>query len=121
MTAPEKGPDNWMHFARNQALEIICGVMMLIGIIFSFFCCLLGSIGGALVGLSIGLFFSKILHDFVLQVRKGFATSGMFTMMMLLGTLLYFLIVATTFVIAVVVGIVIMTLINLKNNRDPEI
>lgn len=103
----EKNP----HASSNRILNILSGVLMLVGIILAFFYHL---IGGALVGLSVGIYFSKPLHNYVLYMRKEFAEEGIFKLLMLLGILLYLLLVATAFVIAVVVGIVIMTLVNIR-------
>lgn len=101
----------------GRILNILCGVLMLVGIILAFFYHL---IGGALVGLSVGIYFSKPLHNYVLYMRKEFAEEGIFKLLMLLGIVLYLLLVATAFVIAVVVGIVIMTLVHI-NRKDSDV
>src|SRR5262249_35199333 len=89
------------HFFRNRWVEIISGLLMLVGIILSFFYL---QLGGALVGLGFGVCFFEEIHTYLRQLRELYVEQGIFKSLMLVATILYFLISIPAFIIAVAIG-----------------
>lgn len=95
----------------RKSLEIVTGTLMILGIILSF---LYIQMGGFLVGLAFGLFFSEEIQNYFLKAPGYYSLAGLFKSLMILGVILYLLISAWAFLIATVLGFVIMTLLHLR-------
>jgi hypothetical protein len=93
--------DKGVNFFWKWRFEFLAGVLMILGIILSFFYL---HIGGALVGLATGIGFYDEIQSFLLQIKGFYSEHGVFKTLMCLGTILYFLISIPVFIIAVAVG-----------------
>lgn len=119
---PERrGPDpdkdlgkKYMSHLKRHGFGILAGVLMILGIILAFFYL---QIGGALVGLAVGISFYDELQKYFFHAREYATVEGLFKTLMLVGLLLYLLLAATAFVIAVVVAFVVMSIIHLFISR----
>lgn len=96
-----------MNWVKENWLESLCSVLMLLGIIIAFFTSLSG---GILVGLSIGLSFSEEMRLFFTKTQDFYKAQGLFNTLMLIGGALFLFISVPTFVIATVIGFAIMTI-----------
>lgn len=100
---PEKLPSD-MHpfnkFIWDYHMQILSGLLMLFGIVLSFFYV---HIGGAFVGLSIGIcFFAEIYNYF--SLLRDYVEKGVFKTLMLIALVVYFLISIPAFIVAFFVG-----------------
>jgi hypothetical protein len=96
------------NFFWNRRIELLTGMLMLVGIILSFFYI---HIGGLLVGLAVGICFFSEIRAFILISRDRYAEHGLFKVLMMIGTFIYFLIAIPTFIIFVAVGFAAVYLI----------
>lgn len=111
----EKGPEKFlkdMHpfnkFIWDYRLEILSGLLMLAGLIISFFYV---HTGGALVGLSVGICFFNEMYGYFSCLREFYLERGAFKTLMIIGIVVYFLISIPVFIVAVFVGFGIVFLI----------
>lgn len=116
---PEKGPEpeksrNLSYF-KIHGFNILSGLLMIVGLVFSFFYI---HVGGALVGLAVGISFYDELQRYFFHARDYATMEGLFKTLMLVGLLLYLLLAATAFVIAVVIGFVVMAVIHLIRFKE---
>jgi len=81
--------------------ELICGLLMLIGIITSFFH---RQVGGAFVGFSLGFGFYSKIKAFLMTILDYIAVEGLFPPLMLMGTALFLLITLPTFIVFLILG-----------------
>lgn len=95
----------------RRVFEVIAATLMILGIILAFFYI---QMGGFLVGLAFGLFFSDEIQDYFLKAPGYYSLAGLFKSLMILGVILYLLISAWAFLIATVLGFVIMTLLQMR-------
>jgi hypothetical protein len=100
--SPENHPeDRGFPFFSNRGIELLCGCLMILGIILAFF---YRHLGGLLVGLSFGIyFFRDILRNF-LYAKEVYTEHGLVTTLMLIGTIIYFLITLPAFIIFTLIG-----------------
>ncbi|MCH9626848.1 MAG: hypothetical protein S4CHLAM2_04790 [Chlamydiales bacterium] len=108
---PDKTPDFWNGLKEavwGLRVEIFAGVLLLVGLILSFF---YFRIGGALVGLGFGICFFEEMHQYFIQLRDIYVEHGLFRSVMLVGVVIYFLITIPSFVVAAAVGYGAMYLI----------
>lgn len=117
----ERGPDpdsdlgkRYRRYFKHHGFTILGGALMILGIILAFFYL---QIGGALVGLAVGISFYDELQRYFFHAREYATVEGLFKTLMLVGLLLYLLLAATAFVIAVVVAFVIMSIVHLFMTR----
>ena len=96
------------NFLWDRRIEILSGLLMLVGIILSFFYL---HIGGALVGLAFGICFFDEMRTYFFQLRELYIEQGIFKTLMLIAVVLYFLISIPAFIVAVAVGFGAMYLI----------
>lgn len=113
-----RGPDDlgekYINYFKHHGFGIIAGVLMILGIVLAFFYL---QIGGALVGLAVGISFYDELQKYFLHAREYATVEGLFKTLMLVGLLLYLLLAATAFVIAGVIAFVVMSVIHLFMTR----
>ena len=88
-------------------LEIIFGFLMLAGVVLSFFFI---HLGGAFVGLSLGLCFYRKILSWLSAVSDLYNTEGLFKTIMILSGILYLLISVPVFLVSSIVGFVTMAL-----------
>lgn len=105
----------YFHYFKLHGLNLVSGILMVVGIILSFFYI---HVGGALVGLAVGMSFYDELQRYFFHARDYATIEGLFKTLMLVGLLLYLLLAATSFVIATVIGFVVMSLIHLFNHKS---
>jgi len=98
-------------FFWQKRIEFLSGALMLIGIILSFF---YTHIGGAFVGLAVGICFFEEIHGYFLRLRDSYSEQSLFKTVMSIGTILYFLIVIPAFIIATAIGFGAIYLIRLS-------
>jgi hypothetical protein len=96
------------HFFWGHRIEFLAGLLMLAGIILSFFYI---HIGGTLVGLGFGIGFFEEIFNFFHQIRNLYAEAGLFKTLMSIGTVLYLLITIPAFIIAAAIGFGIIFLV----------
>ena len=102
--------NKYLDFFYRHWVHLIAGVFMVLGIILSFFYL---NFGGALVGLATGMGFFDELQRYFFHAREYAIAEGLFKTLLLVGLLLFLLLAATAFVIAVVIAFVIMSMIHL--------
>lgn len=97
------------HFLWEYRIEILAGLLMIVGIILTF----TGFFhsGGGLVGLGVGLCFYKEIHGYFVQLKDIYVEQGIFKTLMLIGMVIYFLITIPAFIIGVAIGFGAMYLI----------
>jgi hypothetical protein len=100
----------YLNFFYRHWVHLIAGVFMIVGIILSFFYL---HLGGALVGLATGVGFFDELQRYFFHARDYAIAEGLFKTLLLVGVLLFLLLSATAFVIAVVISFVVMSMIHL--------
>ncbi len=108
---PNKAPDFWNGLKETiweWRVEIFAGVLLLVGLVLSFF---YFRIGGALVGLGFGICFFEEMHQYFIQLRDIYIEHGVFRSVMLVGVVVYFLIAVPSFIVAAAVGYGAMYLI----------
>jgi hypothetical protein len=102
MEEPNKSDlERRFNFFWNRRMEILSGLLMLVGLILCFF---YPHIGGALVGLAVGICFFIEIQTFVFQFLDIYSEQGIFKTLMILATILYFLIAVPAFIIATAIG-----------------
>lgn len=88
-----------------KRVELVCGLFMLMGIVFCFF---LAPLGAALVGFSIGVgFFSNILKR-LLKFRMQLSESDIFPTLMGIGFVIFLFLVIPPFIVALAGGFAAM-------------
>lgn len=91
--------DNFYDYARTNPRDIVCYILMILGIILMFF----NVGGGLLIGLVVGLYFNKEIV-FMIKNYEGFIdTQGLVRSLIIFGTLLAFFIAAPTIFIGAAV------------------
>lgn len=99
----------WLH-----RLEIFFGVLMVIGIILSVFYI---NLGGALVGLSVGMCFFKEIRRYFNRMSKYYAQEGIFKFSMVVGLALFLLIAVPVFILCLAIGFGVMLVIYSRLNH----
>jgi hypothetical protein len=106
---------NFFSYLRRHALSIVCGFLMILGLIIAFF---FVQLGGILVGLSLGLVFFEESVRFFTHIRKLNPNRKTFTILMILGKMLYLLFSIPLFLLATLLGLGIRALVHWgKGNR----
>ncbi len=98
-----------VDYISSNPLEILYLVILILGIILSFFSLLLGAF---LVGLAVGLTFWGEIHRYFSNFRSNYSLLGVFKTLILGGFALFLLIVLPSFIIGVAVGYGIVSLIH---------
>lgn len=109
MAMDEKKRSFWGRLKGGKSLEAIwdyrvelaSGILLLVGIILSFFTLRLG---GVLVGLGFGICFFEEMHQYFVMLRDLFLEHGLFKSLILVGAILYFLMAIPSFIISAAVG-----------------
>src|SRR5947209_6554151 len=70
----------------KNGLEVLCGILMLVGVILGFFYL---QLGGLFVGLSFGLFFATEIQGYFVKARDYYTADGLIRTLLLLGVILY--------------------------------
>jgi hypothetical protein len=105
---------NAFKFVLSHLVETVSSVLMLLGIILSFFYLLLG---GFFVGLSIGIGLFDEITFYFFPFRKYLSDINLYKILMLIGLTLFFLIAISTFLIGVGMGICLRLLFRLKKHH----
>lgn len=100
---------NWNQKIFAYRLEIISGLLLLIGLILALF---YPFTGGALVGLGFGLYFFPEMRGYLLRLRELYVAQGVFKTLMLIGIIVFFLLEILFFIIGVAIGYAIRLLLS---------
>ncbi|NGX61216.1 MAG: hypothetical protein K940chlam9_00699 [Chlamydiae bacterium] len=108
---PPKEPkekNKYLDFLWTYRIELFSGILVLIGLILSYFYV---HIGGALLGLGFGACFFEEIYNYFSELRDLITENGIFKTLILVATILFFLIAIPSFIMAVAVGFVAIYII----------
>ncbi len=98
-----------VDFAKTNQRDTIAYVIMVVGIIASFF---KPWLGGALIGLIIGLYFADEIVSFISNFRSFVETKGLVKSLVLAGAVIALFIIAPTIFLAAAILISLKLIIN---------
>jgi hypothetical protein len=102
---------NFFGYMRHHGLAILCALLMIAGLITSFF---FVQIGGILVGLALGLSFFEELFRYFLHMRDFHTAKGLFKTLMMLGGAIYLVLGVPLFLLALLAGFGIRAFVHWK-------
>lgn len=100
--------DKGRNFFSEYPYELVAGVLMFFGLVFSIFYM---HLGGLLVGIAFGICFYDEIQNYFYKARTIYVAQGFFKTLMLIGTLVYFLITIPAFILGAALGFGILFLL----------
>jgi hypothetical protein len=91
--------------------ELLAGILMLVGIVLSFF---YPRIGGVFIGFAGGLCFYKEIYRYFSFLTHYYPREGLFKTLMMIALAVYLLFMLPTFIIALVIGFALMLIVARK-------
>lgn len=108
----EKKGKSYSVVLLNRSFQWVIAILMLVGLIASFFYIHLGSV---LVGLSVGMTFHDSVQAYCIQLKDYYTKSGLFKTLIFIGLILFLLLAAPAFVLSAAIGYGVITLYNVTS------
>lgn len=102
-----------LNYLWEFRIEILSGILMLLGIILAFF---FVHIGGALIGLAAGICFYKEIVRFFIALRHYYPREGIFKTVMVIAIGIFLILTLPAFIIALLIGFTVMMLISKRKS-----